>query len=79
MKTPLVEALLRWRQPDGATIAPGEFLTVAEESGLIMTISDWVVRSAVEQAALWYHGAWPEVRVAINVSARQLLDAQFDE
>jgi diguanylate cyclase (GGDEF)-like protein len=75
----LVEALLRWRQPDGHYVSPGEFLAVAEESGLIMTISDWVVRSAVEQAALWYRGGWRDVRVAINVSARQLLDARFDE
>lgn len=52
---------------------------VAEESGLIMTISDWVLRAAVEQAAKWHHGPWPQVRVAINVSARQLLDPHFDE
>jgi diguanylate cyclase (GGDEF)-like protein len=75
----LVEALLRWRRPDGQYVLPGEFLLVAEESGLIMTISDWVVRSAVEQAASWYHGKWRKARVAINVSARQLLDARFDE
>jgi diguanylate cyclase (GGDEF)-like protein len=79
MDTCLVEALLRWRQPDGHYVSPGEFLAVAEESGLIMTISDWVVRSAVEQAATWYRSGWRNVRVAINVSARQLLDARFDE
>ncbi len=44
-----------------------------------MTISDWVLRAAVEQAAAWHHGPWPGVRVAINVSARQLLDPHFDE
>ncbi len=79
LDTCLVEALLRWRQPDGQFVSPGEFLIVAEESGLIMKISDWVLRAAVEQAAAWYHGAWPCVRVAINVSARQLLDPRFDE
>ena len=79
LDTCLVEALLRWRQPDGQYVSPGEFLVVAEESGLIMTISDWVMRAAVEQAAAWHHGAWPQVRVAINVSARQLLDPHFDE
>jgi len=79
LDTCLVEALLRWRQPDGQYVAPGDFLVVAEESGLIMTISDWVLRASIEQAAAWYHGAWPQVRVAINVSARQLLDARFDE
>ncbi len=73
----LVEALLRWRLPDGRLVAPAEFLPVAEESGLITEISDWVLRTAVESAARWYHGEWPEARVAINVSARQVLDGQF--
>ena len=50
---------------------------MAEESGLISEISDWVLRSAIEAAARWHHGAWPHVRVAINVSARQLLDTRF--
>jgi EAL domain-containing protein (putative c-di-GMP-specific phosphodiesterase class I) len=50
---------------------------VAEETGMIMEIGDWVLRSAVEAAATWYHGDWPEVRVAINVSPRQLFDIGF--
>lgn len=75
--TTLVEALLRWRLPDGQYVAPGEFLPVAEESGLITNINDWVLGSAIQYGALWHHGAWPEARVAINVSARQLLDTHF--
>ncbi len=75
----LVEALIRWRMPDGTLIAPGQFLAIAEESGLIMEISDWVLRTAIEAAAYWHHGAWPEARVAINVSPRQLLDGRFVE
>jgi len=75
--TKVVEALLRWRLPDGRQASPAEFLAVAEESGLIMNISDWVLRSAVESAAKWHFGSWPEVRVAVNVSARQLLDPNF--
>ncbi|MGH9643511.1 MAG: putative bifunctional diguanylate cyclase/phosphodiesterase, partial [Terriglobales bacterium] len=73
----VVEALLRWRLADGRLASPEEFLTVAEESGLIMEISDWVLRSAIEAAACWHHGAWPDARVAINLSSRQLLDSQF--
>jgi diguanylate cyclase (GGDEF)-like protein len=76
-ETALVEALLRWRLPDGRLASPGEFLGVAEESGLIMEMSDWVLRTAVETAAGWHHGAWPEARVAINLSSRQLLDNRF--
>ena len=77
LETALVEALIRWRMPDGSLAAPGQFLAIAEESGLIMEISDWVLRSAIEAAAHWHHGAWPEARVAINVSPRQLLDNRF--
>ena len=44
-----------------------------------MNISDWVLRSAIQSAANWHYGPWPDVRVAINVSARQLLDPRFVE
>jgi diguanylate cyclase (GGDEF)-like protein len=76
-KTHLVEALLRWRLPDGRLASPNEFLGIAEESGLILEISDWVMRTSIATAARWHHGAWPEARVAINLSSRQLLDARF--
>jgi len=72
-----VEALIRWRMPDGSFSSPLEFLAVAEESGLIVEISDWVLRTAIQTAAQWYRGGWPEARVAINVSPRQFLDYRF--
>jgi diguanylate cyclase (GGDEF)-like protein len=77
LETALVEALIRWRMPDGSLTSPGQFLAIAEESGLIMEISDWVLQSAIEAAAHWHHGAWPEVRVSVNVTPRQLSDAGF--
>jgi diguanylate cyclase (GGDEF)-like protein len=73
----LVEALIRWRMPDGSYRSPDEFLAVAEESGLIVEISDWVLRSAIGAAARWHRGAWAGARVAINVSPRQFLDYRF--
>jgi diguanylate cyclase (GGDEF)-like protein len=73
----LVEALLRWRLPDGKYITPDDFLGVAEDSGLIRSINDWVLRTAFQQANDWHRGGWPDARVAINVSARQLLDSGF--
>lgn len=77
LQTQLVEALIRWRTPDGRYVPPGEFLSVAEESGLIVEISDWVLRTAIRAAAEWHRGPWPQARVAINVSPRQLLDYRF--
>jgi diguanylate cyclase (GGDEF)-like protein len=73
----LVEALLRWRMPDGRLAKPGEFLAIAEQSGLIVEINDWVLRTAVRAAAEWHHGGWPQARVAINIAPRQLLDERF--
>jgi diguanylate cyclase (GGDEF)-like protein len=77
LETSLVEALIRWRMPDGTLVLPARFLGIAEESGLILEIGDWVLKAAIEAAAHWHHGAWPEARVAINVSARQFIDAGF--
>jgi diguanylate cyclase (GGDEF)-like protein len=73
----LIEALVRWRLPDGRLAAPDEFLAVTEESGLILELGDWVLRNALRAASNWHHGLWPEVKVAINVSARQLIDYRF--
>jgi diguanylate cyclase (GGDEF)-like protein len=73
----LVEALLRWRLPDGSLAKPGEFLAIAEQSGLIVEINDWVVKTAVRDAAEWHHGEWPSARVAINITPRQLMDERF--
>jgi diguanylate cyclase (GGDEF)-like protein len=73
----LVEALLRWRLPDGSLVMPQDFLPVAEDSGLIREIGDWVIQSTVEHAARWNEAAWPTVRVAVNVSSLQLLDSRF--
>lgn len=77
MRVDVVEALIRWRMPDGRLARPAEFLLVAEQSGLIVEISNWVLRTAVQAAAQWHHGSWPGARVAINISSRQLLDPHF--
>jgi diguanylate cyclase (GGDEF)-like protein len=79
LETHTVEALLRWRQPDGNVIAPADFFEVAEQTGLITDISDWALRSAIEAAAFWQSGPWPSARVAVNISSQQFLDGQFVE
>ena len=79
LETHTVEALLRWRQPDGNVIAPADFFEVAEQTGLITDISDWALRSAIEAAAFWQSGPWPRARVAVNISSQQFLDGHFVE
>jgi diguanylate cyclase (GGDEF)-like protein len=73
----VVEALLRWRLPDGSHASPQAFLPVAEECGLIREIGEWVMQSTVEHAARWRAAGWPPLRIAVNVSALQLLDSHF--
>lgn len=79
LETHTVEALLRWRQPDGNVVAPADFFEVAQQTGLITDISDWALRSAIEAAALWQSGPWPRARVAVNISSQQFLDGHFVE
>ncbi|MFY7864321.1 putative bifunctional diguanylate cyclase/phosphodiesterase [Roseateles sp.] len=72
------EALIRWRDPLRGEISPGEFIPVAEESGFIVAIGEWVLRQAVEQAAIWLRQGW-RMPVAVNVSALQFQQSQFAE
>ncbi|WP_321857986.1 cyclic di-GMP phosphodiesterase [Burkholderia cenocepacia] len=68
-----VEALIRWQSPDRGLVAPIEFIRFAEESGLIAPLGRWVMRTAAAQAAAW-KAKGLGIRIAVNVSARQLQD-----
>ena len=70
------EALIRWRDPELGEISPGQFIPVAEETGLIIAIGDWVLEQAVRQAARWRDAGMP-MPVSINVSALQFQQADF--
>jgi diguanylate cyclase (GGDEF)-like protein/PAS domain S-box-containing protein len=70
------EALIRWRDPELGEVSPGHFIPVAEDSGFVVAIGDWVLSQAVRQGALWHESGRP-VPIAINVSALQFQQAQF--
>ena len=70
------EALIRWRDPELGEIAPSEFVPVAEESGFIIAIGDWVLKRAVTQAASWAAAGTP-IAVSVNVSALQFQQPGF--
>ena len=68
------EALLRWKHPELGLVAPAHFLPIAEETGLIVPIGDWILRSACEQNAHWNREGHRGLRVSVNVSSQQFLE-----
>jgi diguanylate cyclase (GGDEF)-like protein/PAS domain S-box-containing protein len=69
-----VEALVRWRHPELGVIPPNEFIPLAEETGLIVPIGAWILRTACSQARSWQRQCGRPLRVAVNISARQFKD-----
>jgi EAL domain-containing protein (putative c-di-GMP-specific phosphodiesterase class I) len=66
-----VETLLRWKHPERGLVSPVEFIQVAEETGLIVQLGEWVLCTACQQLAEWQAAGLPEITVAVNVSVRQ--------
>ncbi|MEJ2199401.1 MAG: EAL domain-containing protein [Desulfuromonadaceae bacterium] len=74
-----VEVLLRWQHPKLGMLIPGDFLQQAEETGLILPIGEWVLRTACKQNRLWHKQGLPPMRIAINLSRRELHHPRFVE
>jgi EAL domain-containing protein (putative c-di-GMP-specific phosphodiesterase class I) len=72
-----VEALLRWNSAELGAVSPATFIPVAEETGLILSIGKWVLRKACAQSMAWQRAGLPPVRVAVNLSPRQLNDPEL--
>ena len=73
------EALLRWKHPTRGFVSPADFIPAAEETGLIIPIGEWILRTACAQAKSWRERGLPPLTVAVNISARQFIQPDFTE
>jgi diguanylate cyclase (GGDEF)-like protein/PAS domain S-box-containing protein len=73
-----LEALVRWRHPEWGMVSPARFIPVAEESGLIIPLGEWILRDACRQGRIWQQGGW-NIPIAVNISALQFRHKAFLE
>jgi len=74
-----VESLVRWDSPELGFVPPGRFVPLAEETGLIVRIGEWIVTTACRQGSAWHREGFGDVRINVNVSVDQLRDPRFVE
>ncbi|MEO7934913.1 MAG: EAL domain-containing protein [Dokdonella sp.] len=73
------EALMRWNHPTLGMVSPARFIPLAEASGLIVQLGEWALRTACAQMVTWHHSGYPDLRIAVNVSAVQFKRADWVE
>lgn len=72
-----VEALVRWNHPNKGILQPADFVKIAEESGLIVSIGEWILKEACRQCRLWQDAGLPPIRMAVNITTPQLRHPDF--
>ena len=73
------EALIRWKNPELGLVSPADFIPLAEETGLIIPIGEWVVNTACRQGKIWHGQGFDTLHIAVNLSARQFFDVGMVE
>lgn len=73
------EALIRWKHPDWGLVSPDEFISLAEETGLIIDIGNWVLREVCSNYKKWLNEGFPQIKVSVNFSSIQFLQNEFVE
>lgn len=70
------EALIRWNHPTEGLVGPEQFIHVAEDSGLIVPLGNWIIHTAIHQASQWNRASYQRLKIAVNISSRQCLDKE---
>ena len=71
------EALVRWNHPERGLVPPFDFIGIAEETGLIIPLGEWVMRAACEEAMSWHQAGYPAMRISVNVASQQLTQSDL--
>ena len=72
-----VEALIRWQHPSRGLISPSDFIPILEETGLINSVGEWILRTACMQLKHWHKHKYPELKISVNLSAKQFLHGDY--
>lgn len=78
-KTVSAEALIRWNHPEHGLISPGQFIPLAEETGLIISIGKWMKKKVCEQLVAWRNAGFPLIPISVNISSNRFLQEEFAE
>ena len=74
-----MEALVRWDSPELGLVSPADFIPIAEDAGLIVEIGEWVLSTACRQTLAWHRAGYDQLRISVNISARQFVRPDFVE
>ncbi|MGM0603403.1 MAG: EAL domain-containing protein [Bacillota bacterium] len=72
-----VEELIRWRHPESGLISPGEFIPLAEDTGMILELGDWILKQSIKQLKIWNQKGYTDIKMSVNIAPQQFQEDNF--